>query len=267
MWIIPSGIFGWWGRKSCRDGYDVWALGSDIWKIRKIPLLGNKIIRFITQGCRLAFADGLKLCRDVTEISGVACEFMPTSRQLPPACDLQPLIPSDKRHLLFVGRYHVNKGPDLLVDALALLGVEERNGIMVHMFGVGPMEEELKAKITALGLEKTVKLNGIIQPQQFADMLARVDYELIPSRIESIPVVFSDAIQCGVPVISMPTGDLGGLIAEYECGIVAEEISAKSFCDAIRKGLTVEKSAFQSGVSRTATKFNVINAVRQWQKS
>src|SRR3989338_6659852 len=53
MWVVPSGIFCFWTRKKLNKPYDVWALGSDIWKIHKIPLVGNWILRAVI-GC----ADG-----------------------------------------------------------------------------------------------------------------------------------------------------------------------------------------------------------------
>src|SRR5210317_1602735 len=37
MLVVPSGIFGIAGKLRHKTPYDVWILGSDIWKVRKIP--------------------------------------------------------------------------------------------------------------------------------------------------------------------------------------------------------------------------------------
>ena len=47
-------------------------------------------------------------------------------------------------------------------------------------------------------------------------------------------MVFSDAMKCGCPVICMPVGDLPRLIEEYQVGVLAVNISARDFADAIR---------------------------------
>src|SRR6185437_7158624 len=63
------------------------------------------------------------------------------------------------------------------------------------------------------------------------------DWVLIPSRIESIPVVFSDAVKLGRPVVAMPVGDLERLLLQTGAGIIAEKTTAREYCSAITKAL------------------------------
>ena len=91
------------------------------------------------------------------------------------------------------------------------------------------MKSALNNLINKNKLEKIVNLNDGIKPQDFSDFLNAADFLVIPSRIESIPVVFSDAIQSGTPVISTPVGDLPQLIKNNHCGVVADEISPHAF--------------------------------------
>ncbi len=67
MWAVPSGIFGFAGKLKKNIPYDVWALGSDIWKIRKIPFLGKMILRTILKNADRVFADGMQLCKEVKD--------------------------------------------------------------------------------------------------------------------------------------------------------------------------------------------------------
>ena len=62
--------------KSLNKPYDVWALGSDIWRIRKIPLLGRFLLKKIIGRAERVFADGLGLCREVQEVSGRQCDWI-----------------------------------------------------------------------------------------------------------------------------------------------------------------------------------------------
>ncbi|MPT43185.1 MAG: glycosyltransferase [Klebsiella sp.] len=61
--------------------------------------------------------------------------------------------------------------------------------------------------------------------------IVHADCLLIPSRIESIPVVFSDAMKLGRPVVSMPVGDLPQLVGSG-VGILARQVSSQAFASA-----------------------------------
>lgn len=264
MWVIPCGVFGYWIHKDLKKSYDVWALGSDIWKIRKIPVVGNQWIRKIVGQASQVFADGVQLCADVKTISGRDCEFLTSARTLPKPYEIEPLVPEGVQHFLFVGRYHPNKGPDLLLEALALLDGESRSKLHVHMYGLGDLESELRATREKLKLSDCVTINGPIEAQDLANCLKRVDYLVIPSRIESIPVIFSDALQMGVPVVSTPVGDLPNFINDFNCGILAEKPAAESFAKALSQSLAVKSTDLSAGVSAAYGKFQIRHSVKQW---
>lgn len=265
MWAVPSGIFGLIGKRKRKIPYDIWALGSDIWKIRKIPLIGKRVLRTVARNADRVFADGIRLCEEVKDLTGVPCTFLPSARKLPPPKEKIVFADSGTlKHFLFVGRYHVNKGPDLLVKAAARLPLDIRESVRIHMFGVGPLEKELRSMIAKLGLERYIDLNGPIQAQEFSNYLAGVSFLVIPSRIESIPVVFSDSLQTGTPVVSMPVGDLTNLIRESRCGIVAEEVSAGALASAIEEAAAMDKGFFREGTARAYERFEVKKAVDRW---
>jgi glycosyltransferase involved in cell wall biosynthesis len=265
MWIIPCGIFGYWIKKKFNKQYDVWALGSDIWKIRKIPLFGNLWINLIVRGAKMVYADGFQLCADVKTITGRECHFLASARALPvPDGSTIPFKPADAAHLIFVGRYHKNKGPDLLLEAVTYLSPETKNRIRIHLFGLGDMEEELKEYCLAKNLADTVNINGPINARDLANRLKQAEFLLIPSRIESIPVIFSDALQSGTPVIAMPVGDLPRFINEFGCGILANDISAQAFANAIEMAVQQKKAGFASSVQSAYQKFKISHSVDQW---
>lgn len=265
MWVIPCGIFGFWIKKTLKKEYDVWALGSDIWKIKRIPFFGNQWIKKIVESASGVYADGLKLSRDVKAVTQRECQFLASTRVLPKPNDQTPLWePHDAWHLLFVGRYHKNKGPDLLLEALTLLSDEIRRKIRVHLYGFGDMEERLKEYCLNHNLTSFVNLNGPIQAQELSNRFDQTAYLLIPSRIESIPVIFSDALQRETPVVATPAGDLPNFIKKYGCGILAHDISPRSFARAIEQSLNKKKEDFSSQVHRAYEKFNISRTVKQW---
>ncbi len=265
MWAVPSGIFGLAAKRRDNTPYDVWALGSDIWKIRRVFFFGKMILRKIMGNADRVFADGMQLCREVEGLSGVPCEFLPSSRKLPPPSEKLRLSGTrHSTHFLFVGRYHRNKGPDLLIKAVACMPQEIRESVRVHMFGLGPMEKELQGMIFKAGLEKYVSLNGPVQAQELSNYLDSVSFLVIPSRIESIPVVFSDALQRGTPVVSTPVGDLRDLIGKFHCGIVADDVSAEGLASALKNAARIDKHAFRDSTAKAYVQFEIKRVVDKW---
>ena len=226
LWALPSG---WWAMKAARKHripYSTWSLGSDIWSLGRIPVVRG-MLRKVLASADNRFADGLKLCEDVRRISGGSCEFLPSSR------DLGIRIPPARRsvppyRLAFLGRWHPNKGIDLLLEALRLLGADSwRNIEEIRIHGGGPLEAEVKQACMMLRESgRPVRVGGYLDRDGAASLLAWADFVIIPSRIESIPVVFSDALQCGCRVISTPAGDLPDLIDD-SIGTVSGGISAE----------------------------------------
>ena len=265
MLVVPSGIFGVAGKLKNKTPYDVWILGSDIWKVRKIPFLGKFIINKVVRFSDRVFADGRQLCQDVEDITREPCALLYSSRKLPaPQKQLFLSDPLEIRHFLFVGRYHINKGPDLLIKAISLLPRDVRESVRIHMFGLGPMQAQLQSMISEMKLQDCISFHGPIEAQEFSDYLQSVSFLVIPSRIESIPVVFSDALQIGTPVISMPVGDLGRLIKQYRCGLVATQTSPEALAASLEESLSTSKDSFKDGIATAYEQFRTDKIVHKW---
>jgi len=143
MWAVPAGFFAWITKIFSKTPYAVWVLGSDIWKIKDYPF-GKFILKKVLKNSRIIYADGLQLAKDVTEISREDCKFLASSRILSKdlkECDYKK-FDSTKKNFMFLGRYHTNKGVDLLVDAVNLLSFEDRKKSAFHIFGGGPLEKK-----------------------------------------------------------------------------------------------------------------------------
>ena len=264
LWVLPSGY---WARAAARSNavpYSVWALGSDIWSLGRIPGI-RSVLRSVIRGATNRYADGLELGADAARISGRSFAFLPSTRRLS-GRRTRPLSTSPPYRLLFLGRWHPNKGIDLLLDALALLGPDDWKRIAsVEICGGGPLEPLVKIGVDALrAAARPVTLHGFLDKSAAEDAILRADYLLIPSRIESIPVVFSDAMKLECPVVSMPTGDLPALItSEPCCGVIASAISAAAFAAALSGCLCQPPAKFSKGTSARAEQFDVGKAAQR----
>jgi glycosyltransferase involved in cell wall biosynthesis len=132
------------------------------------------------------------------------------------------------------------------------------------MFGLGPMESELQRMIDELKLDCYVYLNGPIQAQELSNYLDSVSFLVIPSRIESIPVVFSDAIQRGTPVVATPVGDLPQIMDEFGCGIVADNVNAEALSAALDKAMATDRVAYKHATANAYKRFDIRATVAKW---
>jgi glycosyltransferase involved in cell wall biosynthesis len=235
--------------------FSTWALGSDIWTLGKVPLVKN-ILAQVLRRAHGRFADGLQLGRDVAALCGRPCAFLPSSRTLEPLAG-KVLREQPPYRLAFLGRWHPNKGADLLLEALGALTDEDWARIeSVRICGGGPLEDAVHgtaARLASFG--RPVSVGGYLDPDGARSLLAWADYALVPSRIESIPVVFSDALQMRCPVIAMPVGDLPALIGKNRCGVCARSVDPVSFADALREALRTSPRSYEDGVATAKLTF------------
>lgn len=262
LWALPSGYWAKEAGQRFAIPYSIWALGSDIWTLGKIPLVRG-VLRRVLRHASNRYADGLALKDDVERIGAKPCAFLPSCRALADG-RAKTLRDRPPYRLAFLGRWHPNKGIDLLVQALEHLGDADWQRIeAIRIHGGGPLEPLVQARIALLATAgRPVAVGGYLDREGARDLLAWADYVLIPSRIESIPVIFSDAMQMRCPVIAMPVGDLPRLLAEHRCGVLAPTVNADRFAQALRQALTGAPTDFAAGLDTAASAFDVAAAAR-----
>ncbi|WP_169449153.1 glycosyltransferase family 4 protein [Patulibacter americanus] len=111
-----------------------------------------------------------------------------------------PALPSPR--IVFAGRLHAEKGPDVLLDALALLP----DAPPLQMLGDGAMRPALEAQADALGLRDRVTFRGWQARPSLT--IAGASVLVVPSRDESWSQTAVLGMAHGVPVIGT---DVDGL--------------------------------------------------------
>ena len=139
------------------------------------------------------------------------------------------VIPDDGNSVVF--DIHVGALPNALNTTN--FGVER-----VCINGGGPLENLVRSGVKRLAdAHRPVVCGSYLDRDEAARLMAWADYLLIPSRIESIPVIFSDAMQARCRVITTPVGDLPALLQRYPVGIVAEQPSPAALAVALQRVL------------------------------
>jgi glycosyltransferase involved in cell wall biosynthesis len=210
LWAVPAGYLAWRVRSRSRVPYAVWALGSDINSVARYPVL-RSLVRRVLRGARWRFADGIELAERTKLVGGMDCAFLPTTRSLPQTAERIEL--QGKVKFLFVGRLERVKGIDVLIAAVARL--RDVAGIRLYVIGGGSLEPELAVQVASAGLQDVVTVVPRGPASQLVAYMKACDCLVIPSRKESIPVVFSEALQAGIPLLVTDTGDMGTLAREH----------------------------------------------------
>jgi glycosyltransferase involved in cell wall biosynthesis len=135
---------------------------------------------------------------------------------------------------LFVGRHHKIKGLDTLIDAVIRLEHSFPNArYNLTVVGDGELTSQMKNMIDENGLGNKVTFTGKIADGRLYELYSEADCVVIPSRSESIPLVFSEALQFNKPMIVTDVGDMGVLGRRYGVARVVEKENAA----ALAKGM------------------------------
>lgn len=186
----------------------------------------NLVIVVSKHLARAVIAMGVDAERVSVVCNGVDCDlFSPGSRQAARKLLGLPGVVEHGREnqksptplLLFVGNLVAVKGPDVLVEACALLARCSVN-FECRMIGQGPMHRVLERKIREAGLPQCVRLIGSRPLEEMPHWYRAADVVILPSRSEGLPNVLMEANACGARMIASRVGGIpevtqnGGLV-------------------------------------------------------
>jgi colanic acid/amylovoran biosynthesis glycosyltransferase len=151
--------------------------------------------------------------------------------------------------LLFVGRLAEKKGVDVLLRAVARVP-----DATLVVGGDGPEAPGLVALTGQLGLEGRVRFAGRLSRAELRDELRRAQAVVVPSRVASdgdqdtTPLVMSESMSAGIPVIASRLGGLAEQIEPGVTGLLAEPGSVESLAETLRGGLGDPATLAELGV-------------------
>lgn len=127
-----------------------------------------------------------------------------------------------------------NKGHEYLLNALAAV---RTRGIRARAIwiGDGELQEMLKEKVRARGLEKAILFTGFLDDAR--KYLSAFDVFVLPSLKEGTPYTILEAMYAGVPVIATRAGGIPDCIQENKTGILVRPADANALARAIERVL------------------------------
>ena len=118
-----------------------------------------------------------------------------------------------------VANLRPEKGYDVLIDAAANLQLEPgRATVLIVAVGQGPLEADLRARISAQGLDDRVRLLGYREDP--LGVAAGFDVFTLASRHEGLPVALMEALALGLPVVATAAGGIPEMITDEVEGLL-----------------------------------------------
>lgn len=151
--------------------------------------------------------------------------------------------------VVYAGRLHREKGPDLLLEALALT----RSRPAAYVLGTGPMEPELRALSLRLGMEERVAFCGWQRTP--GSWIRGADACIVPSRHESWSQAAVLAMALGTPVIGAAVEGLPTTLGEGR-GTLVEPDDPVDLARAIDDAIQGRATSDVEGARRYAARFS-----------
>ena len=142
-------------------------------------------------------------------------------------------VPKMPPLILSVGLLAARKGHDVLIDALARITDLDWRAEIVGAPHDPNVAAALTAQITARGLGDRVHLAGLVRRGALNELYDTAAIFALATRYEGYGIVFGEAMQHGLPIVSCRTGAVAETVVKG-AGILVPVDAPEAFADALR---------------------------------
>lgn len=234
-WLIPAGLVGRIVSAIVRRPFVVTAHGADGYALEAAPfrVLKRRIMRAAAAVSPTSRAMGRQLGMPEDQIARYVAPMGVATEEI--ARRVGTRQPADKQ-ILFVGRLESKKGVDVLLQAVAQIP-----GAGVTIIGDGSDRATLEGLARSLDLTDRVRLVGRQPQQRVFEELRIASVLVVPSVVgaggdrDTTPLVMSEAMSAGVPVIASRLGGLEEQIEDDVNGLLVEPGSVTALRAALER--------------------------------
>jgi glycosyltransferase involved in cell wall biosynthesis len=162
-------------------------------------------------------------------VVGYGTSAPPTAEQAQKAAFAQAFPELDgKRLLLFLGRVHEKKAPDLLFEAFARLRARRPELLTdVQIVMAGPADhaygQAMQALNQSLGLAEVTTWTGMVSGDVKWGAFRSSEAFVLPSHQENFGIAVAEAMACGLPVLISKQVNIWREIQQADGGLVDED--------------------------------------------
>lgn len=171
-----------------------------------------------------------------------------------------------EHEILFVGRLALEKAPDVLLRALALLpDIQFR----LRIAGDGPMRKYLESLAAELQIAKRCKFLGNVIRKELASYYLSSDVVVLPSLTDAQPVVSLEAQLCGCPIVASDVGGIPDVVEDGKNGLLVPPGNVVALSEAIRRICLDEKLRQKMSHESiiTAERFDWLSLLRRFRNT
>ena len=128
--------------------------------------------------------------------------------------------------LVNVARLYPEKAQGLLLDCFAEV-VRNRPRAKLWLMGVGPLEDTLKDRVAALGLEDQVTFLGFVV--DLPRTLLSADIQVHSSYAEGVPLAVCSGMGAGMPIVATAVGGIPEILRHEETGLLVANGDGPAF--------------------------------------
>jgi len=184
--------------------------------------------------------------------------------------------------LLFVGRFRIRKGVEVLLEALAGVPAtgegppggapagedgSRAGAVRLAIAGDGEHRAALETKVRDLRVGDRVDFLGTRSAAQVRDLLAAARALVVPSTYEGMPLVVLEAMEAGVPVVASRVSGIPEVVVDGETGWLVPPEDPQALAAALREVLADPAEAARRGLAgrrRLDERYRPAHAAAAW---
>lgn len=132
-----------------------------------------------------------------------------------------PMESPARQGVLFFGRLTKAKGPDLVVEAYALLPETLRKAHPLRIVGNGPLKPDLEKRAQALGM--AIDFQGWKSGADLAREILAAKVVCLPSREESFGNTVAETLALGQPLVTSKAGSIPEVVGPFGRQVEGED--------------------------------------------
>jgi glycosyltransferase involved in cell wall biosynthesis len=234
-----------------------------IWRLRRM-LSGVAAIHFTSEAERTMASPLRLLPPTIVEPNGIDLEQFV---KLPARGEFRRRhgIPDEQQIVMFLGRLHLKKGPDLLIRAFA---VAESAALLVL---AGPdahgTRRQLEKIARECGVADRVLFTGMLEPRYRTEALVDAEVFALPSQNENFGIAVAEALAARLPVVVSDQVALAPDVVTAAAGSVVS-CDVEPLAAEIKRWLADPRSRREAGESGRAyvfSRFDWISIAERWR--
>jgi glycosyltransferase involved in cell wall biosynthesis len=143
---------------------------------------------------------------------------------------------NDKIYLVNVANFNYEKGQDILIKAMKLLGPN----FELLLIGEGPLLEKCRKEVADSGLSGKITFTGRVEHNYLSTYLRKQNIFCLPSRSEGLPAAPLEAMAIGLPVVSSKVGGMQQVIEDGFNGFLCDTESPTDLAEKIKIAAATE---------------------------